>query len=211
MDSGAWILCPHHKQGRLPCRWLVEVELPPGQVRTALRTTVSLHTLTVPSRPSSGASELVAQSLLLKIYSQSYSSRVRAFWAGGEHRCPPHTYTVHAQTYTQQTHMHTHTNIHMHTKSHINTHTHQFSLAQSHPTFCNPMGCCLPGSFVHGILQARILEWVAMPSSRGSSHTNTHTHTYTYTHTQELLESEEVSSKRLEGRKERKDGRGKPF
>ena len=34
---------------------------------------------------------------------------------------------------------------------------------------CNPMGCSLPGFFVHGILQARILEWVAMPSSRGSS------------------------------------------
>ena len=32
-----------------------------------------------------------------------------------------------------------------------------------------------------------------------------------YTHTQELLESEEVSSKRLEGRKERKEGRGKTF
>ena len=39
----------------------------------------------------------------------------------------------------------------------------------------------------------------------------THIHTHTYTHTQELLESEEVSSKRLEGRKERKEGRGKPF
>ena len=34
---------------------------------------------------------------------------------------------------------------------------------------CNPMDCSLPGSSVHGILQARILEWVAMPSSRGSS------------------------------------------
>ena len=31
------------------------------------------------------------------------------------------------------------------------------------------MDCSLPGSFVHGILQAGILEWVAMPSSRGSS------------------------------------------
>jgi len=30
--------------------------------------------------------------------------------------------------------------------------------------------CSPPGSSVHGILQARILEWVAMPSSRGSSH-----------------------------------------
>ena len=34
-------------------------------------------------------------------------------------------------------------------------------------TFCNSMDCNQPGSFVHGILQARILEWVAMPSSRG--------------------------------------------
>ena len=34
---------------------------------------------------------------------------------------------------------------------------------------CNPIDCNPPGSSVHGILQARILEWVAMPSSRGSS------------------------------------------
>ena len=32
-------------------------------------------------------------------------------------------------------------------------------------TLCDPMDCSLPGSSVHGILQARILEWVAMPSS----------------------------------------------
>ena len=30
---------------------------------------------------------------------------------------------------------------------------------------CDPMDCSLPGSSVNGILQARILEWVAMPSS----------------------------------------------
>ena len=41
--------------------------------------------------------------------------------------------------------------------------------AQSCPTLCSPMGCSLPGSSVHGILQARIMEWVAMPSFRGSS------------------------------------------
>ena len=35
--------------------------------------------------------------------------------------------------------------------------------------FCNFMDCSLPGSSVHGILQVIILEWVAMPSSRGSS------------------------------------------
>ena len=32
-----------------------------------------------------------------------------------------------------------------------------------------PMDCSLPGSSIHGIFQARILEWVARPSSRGSS------------------------------------------
>ena len=36
-------------------------------------------------------------------------------------------------------------------------------------TLCDPMDCSPPGSSVHGIFQARILEWVAMPSSRGSS------------------------------------------
>ena len=37
------------------------------------------------------------------------------------------------------------------------------------PTLCDPLGCSLPGSSVHGIFQARILEWVAISSSRGSS------------------------------------------
>ena len=35
-------------------------------------------------------------------------------------------------------------------------------VAQSCPTLCEPMDCCQPGSFVRGILQARILEWVAV-------------------------------------------------
>ena len=42
-------------------------------------------------------------------------------------------------------------------------------VAQSYPTLCNPVDCSLPGSSVHGILQARILEWVAISFSRGSS------------------------------------------
>ena len=37
---------------------------------------------------------------------------------------------------------------------------------QSCPTLCHPMDRSPPGSSVHGSLQARILEWVAMPSSR---------------------------------------------
>ena len=36
-------------------------------------------------------------------------------------------------------------------------------------TLCDSLDCSPPGSPVHGILQARILEWVPMPSSRGSS------------------------------------------
>ena len=42
-------------------------------------------------------------------------------------------------------------------------------VAQSCPTLCNPMDCSLPGASVHGILQERIPEWVAMTFSRGSS------------------------------------------
>ena len=41
--------------------------------------------------------------------------------------------------------------------------------AQSCPTLCDPMGYSPPGSSVHGILQARILEWFAIPFYRGSS------------------------------------------
>ena len=42
-------------------------------------------------------------------------------------------------------------------------------LLQLCPPFCNPMDWSLPSSTVHGILQARILEWIAMPSFGGSS------------------------------------------
>ena len=42
-------------------------------------------------------------------------------------------------------------------------------VAKSFPTLCDPMDCSLPGSSVYGILQARILKWVAVPFSRGSS------------------------------------------
>ena len=41
-------------------------------------------------------------------------------------------------------------------------------VTQSCPTLCNPMDCSPPGSSVGGILQAGILEWVAIPISRGS-------------------------------------------
>ena len=42
-------------------------------------------------------------------------------------------------------------------------------VAQSRPTLCDPMDYSLPDSSLHGILQARVLEWVAISFSRGSS------------------------------------------
>ena len=42
-------------------------------------------------------------------------------------------------------------------------------VAQSCPTLCDPVNYSPPGSSVHGVLQARILEWVAISFSRGSS------------------------------------------
>ena len=44
-------------------------------------------------------------------------------------------------------------------------------VAQSCPTLCDPMDCSLQGSSVHGIFQARVLEWVAISISMGSSPT----------------------------------------
>ena len=47
---------------------------------------------------------------------------------------------------------------------------------QSCPTLCNTLDCSPPGSSVHGIFPARTLEWVAMPSSKGSSQPRDRTH-----------------------------------
>ena len=46
---------------------------------------------------------------------------------------------------------------------------HESEVAQSCPTLCDPTDCSLPGSSLHGILQASVLEWVAISFSRGSS------------------------------------------
>ena len=44
-----------------------------------------------------------------------------------------------------------------------------YSVTKSCRTLCDPMSCSPPGSSVHGISQARILEWIAISFSRGSS------------------------------------------
>ena len=57
----------------------------------------------------------------------------------------------------------------------LHTHTHTYEsevkvlVTQSCPTLWDPMDCSQPDCSVHGILQARILQWVAIPFSRGSS------------------------------------------
>ena len=47
----------------------------------------------------------------------------------------------------------------------------------SHVQLCDPMGCGIPGFSVHGVFQSRILEWVAMPSFRGSAQPRDRTYT----------------------------------
>ena len=54
--------------------------------------------------------------------------------------------------------------------------THVCLVASSCLILCDPMDCRPPGSSVHGILQARTLEWVARPSSRGPSRLKDQTH-----------------------------------
>ena len=51
-----------------------------------------------------------------------------------------------------------------------------WSVTQSYSTLCDPLDCSPPDSSVHGILQARMLEWVAKASSRGSSPPRDQTH-----------------------------------
>ena len=105
-------------------------------------------------------------------------------WVEGEHpfihtHRPTHTHT-HAATHTCN-HTHTHTHVCKHAPDMV---TKEFCLMQSPlllyicclvakscPTlFVTPLDCSPPGSPVHGISQARILEWVAVFFSRGSSH-----------------------------------------
>ena len=49
-------------------------------------------------------------------------------------------------------------------------------VTQSCPNLCNPVDYSPPGTSVHGILQARTLEWAATPFSRGSSQPRDQTH-----------------------------------
>ena len=60
-------------------------------------------------------------------------------------------------------------NGHLHVKEWNWVLTWKSKVTQLCPTLCDPMDCSLPDSSVHGIFQARILEWVAISLSRGFS------------------------------------------
>ena len=62
-----------------------------------------------------------------------------------------------------------HTYMYIYTSLHIFIYEGEGEVAQSCPTLCDPMDCSLPGSSVHGISLARILEWVAISFSSASS------------------------------------------
>ena len=93
--------------------------------------------------------------------------------------------------------------IHAHTYLYTCVCVYESEVARSCPTLCHSMDCRSPGSSVHGVFQVRILEWVAISFSRGSSQLRdrtlvsctagrlftvwasrkyTHTHTHTHTH-----------------------------
>ena len=55
-------------------------------------------------------------------------------------------------------------------------------VAQSCPTLRDPMDCSLPGSSIHGIVQARVLEWGAIAFSDIYTHTYIYTYIYIYIH-----------------------------
>ena len=87
---------------------------------------------------------------------------------------PNEVHMSHSHTHTHITHSHT-THSHAHTNTEMGGH--QLTpvgayvlclVAQYCLTLYNPMDCIPPGSSVHRILQARILEWVSLPSSKGS-------------------------------------------
>ena len=66
----------------------------------------------------------------------------------------------------------THTHIHTYLPTYMHTYLPVcvcILVTQSCPAICDPMDCSLPGSSVHEILQATILEWVTIPFSGGSS------------------------------------------
>ena len=113
--------------------------------------------------PGSGRSPGVGNGNLLQ-YSCLESSMDRGTWQA----------TVHGVTksWTWLKWLSTHIRVHQETETRAGilvVKVGKSEVAQLCPILCNPMGCSVPGSTIHGIFQARVLEWVAISFSRGSS------------------------------------------
>ena len=113
--------------------------------------------------PGSGRSPGVGNGNLLQ-YSCLESSMDRGTWQA----------TVHGVTksWTWLKWLSTHIRVHQETETRAGilvVKVGKSEVAQSCLTLCNPMGCSIPGSTIHGIFQARVLEWVAISFSRWSS------------------------------------------
>ena len=113
--------------------------------------------------PGSGRSPGVGNGNLLQ-YSCLESSMDRGTWQA----------TVHGviKSWTWLKWLSTHIRVHQETETRAGilvVKVGKSEVAQSCPILCNPMGCSVPGSTIHGIFQARVLEWVAISFSRRSS------------------------------------------
>ena len=87
-------------------------------------------------------------------YEEHYGGSLKHKIYSRTQRC--HSWHIHEENHNSKRYLHP--NIFMYAK-----------LLHPCQTLFNPMDCSLPGSSVHGILQARILEWVAISFYRGSS------------------------------------------
>ena len=83
-------------------------------------------------------------------------------WVGAPAALKPGLTGVLSPTYTSGTLVSGLTNTNQHAACLAHHSESESEVAQSCLTLCNPMDCSLPGFWVHGILQARILEWVAI-------------------------------------------------
>ena len=89
---------------------------------------------------------------------------------------PPFNHVIQTHGLKPKEHFHLEISRHLRTlTSSYSPTVHACKSLQSCPTLCDPMDSSLPGPSVHRILQARILEWVAMPSSRESSQSRNRT------------------------------------
>ena len=115
------ILCPQHKQAHLPCRWFVEVELPPGQARTALRRHCPYTPSQCQATPAAGPPNWQHRVFYSRFtHSPTHQGR-------GPSELEVSTGAPH--THVQYMHKHTH---HKHTCTHTHKHTHAYKITHKY-------------------------------------------------------------------------------